>query len=44
MKIAKKHNLIVIEDACQAFGATYKGAPVGSLGDAACFSFSLPKI
>lgn len=39
MKIAKKHNLIVIEDACQAFGATYKGHPVGSLGDAACFSF-----
>ncbi|KYC87140.1 hypothetical protein B4102_4075 [Heyndrickxia sporothermodurans] len=39
MKIAKKHNLIVIEDACQAFGATYKGTPVGSLGDAACFSF-----
>lgn len=39
MNIAKKHNLIVIEDACQAFGATYKGSPVGSLGNAACFSF-----
>lgn len=38
-KIAKKHQLIVIEDACQAFGATYKNQPVGSLGDAACFSF-----
>ena len=38
-KIAKKHNLIVIEDACQAFGAKYKGKEVGSLGDAACFSF-----
>lgn len=37
--IAKKHNLLVIEDACQAFGATYKGNPVGNLGDAACFSF-----
>jgi dTDP-4-amino-4,6-dideoxygalactose transaminase len=39
MAIAKKHKLVVIEDACQAFGATYKNKPVGSLGDAACFSF-----
>ena len=39
MTIAKKHKLVVIEDACQAFGATYKNKPVGSLGDAACFSF-----
>ena len=39
MKIAKKHNLIVIEDACQAHGAEYKGKKVGSLGDIACFSF-----
>ncbi|GAA0305520.1 dTDP-4-amino-4,6-dideoxygalactose transaminase [Gracilibacillus halotolerans] len=37
--IAKKYDLYVIEDACQAFGATYKSQPVGSLGDAACFSF-----
>ncbi|MGV3463833.1 MAG: DegT/DnrJ/EryC1/StrS family aminotransferase [Heyndrickxia sp.] len=37
--LAKKYDLIVIEDACQAFGSTYKGIPVGSLGDAACFSF-----
>jgi len=37
--IAKKHDLLVIEDACQAFGATYKNRWVGSLGDAACFSF-----
>lgn len=37
--VAKKHGLIVIEDACQAFGSTYKEKPVGSLGDAACFSF-----
>ncbi|MBB2479805.1 DegT/DnrJ/EryC1/StrS family aminotransferase [Bacillus sp. APMAM] len=37
--IAKKYGLLVIEDACQAFGSTYKGKPVGSLGDAACFSF-----
>jgi len=39
MSIAKKYNLIVIEDACQAHGAEYKGKKVGSLGDIACFSF-----
>ncbi|GIN68754.1 Pleiotropic regulatory protein [Bacillus sonorensis] len=39
MAVAKKHGLLVIEDACQAFGATYNDRPVGSLGDAACFSF-----
>jgi dTDP-4-amino-4,6-dideoxygalactose transaminase len=38
-EIAKKHGLLVIEDACQAFGATYKDRWVGSLADAACFSF-----
>lgn len=38
-EIAKKHDLKVIEDAAQAHGATYKGEKVGSLGDAACFSF-----
>ena len=39
LAIAKKHNLVVIEDAAQAHGALYKGRPCGSLGDAACFSF-----
>ena len=39
MKIAKKHNLIVIEDAAQAHGAEYKGRKVGTIGDAAIFSF-----
>lgn len=38
-KIATKHNLKVIEDAAQAHGAKYKGKRVGSLGDAAAFSF-----
>lgn len=38
-RIAKKHNLKVIEDAAQAHGALYKGQKVGSLGDAAAFSF-----
>ena len=37
--IAKKHNLKVIEDCAQAHGALYKGRKVGSLGDAAGFSF-----
>lgn len=37
--IAKKHGLKVIEDACQAIGAEYRGKKVGSLADAACFSF-----
>lgn len=39
MEIAKKHNLIVIEDACQAIGSEYKGRRVGSIGDYGCFSF-----
>lgn len=39
MEIAKKHNLVVIEDACQAIGAEYKGKKAGSIGDVACFSF-----
>jgi dTDP-4-amino-4,6-dideoxygalactose transaminase len=39
MKIAEKHNLIVVEDACQAHGAMYKGRRTGSLGHAAGFSF-----
>jgi dTDP-4-amino-4,6-dideoxygalactose transaminase len=37
--IAKKHNLLVIEDAAQAHGANYKGRRVGSLANISCFSF-----
>lgn len=37
--LARKHDLLVIEDACQAFGAEFRGRPVGSFGHAACFSF-----
>jgi len=37
--IAKKHGLLVFEDACQAIGATYKGKRAGSLAKAAAFSF-----
>ncbi|MDF9832426.1 dTDP-4-amino-4,6-dideoxygalactose transaminase [Ereboglobus sp. PH5-5] len=39
MAIARKHNLFVIEDCAQAVGARYKGAPVGTIGDAGTFSF-----
>ncbi len=39
MEIAWKHNLFVVEDACQAHGAEYKGRKAGSIGDAGCFSF-----
>jgi len=37
--IAQKHRLYVIEDACQAHGAEYKGRKAGSIGHAGCFSF-----
>jgi len=37
--IAKKNNLIIIEDSCQAHGAEYRGRRVGSIGDIGCFSF-----
>jgi len=39
MEIARRRRLVVIEDAAQAHGAKYKGRPVGSIGDMACFSF-----
>ena len=39
LAIARERNLIVIEDACQAHGAEYRGRRVGSIGDLACFSF-----
>jgi len=38
-EIARRHNLAVIEDACQAHGAEYKGRRAGSIGDIGCFSF-----
>ncbi len=39
LEIARRHGLVVIEDACQAHGARYRGRRVGSLGHAAAFSF-----
>lgn len=44
MAIARKHKLFVIEDACQAHGAIYKGKKVGTIGDAAAFSLNQNKM
>ena len=41
--IAKKHNLLVVEDACQAWLAEWRGKKCGSLGDLGCFSFQNSK-
>ena len=40
IEIAKKYDLFVIEDACQAHGATYKGSKVGAIGDVGTFSLN----
>ena len=42
-EIAKKHDLKIIEDACQAIGAEYKGIKAGALGDFGCFSLYATK-
>jgi dTDP-4-amino-4,6-dideoxygalactose transaminase len=39
MELARKHNLVVVEDACQAMGAQQYGKKAGAWGDAGCFSF-----
>jgi perosamine synthetase len=44
MEIANKHNLIVIEDAAEAHGATIRGRKAGSFGNMSCFSFYANKI
>jgi dTDP-4-amino-4,6-dideoxygalactose transaminase len=41
--IAEEHNLFLIEDCAQAFGASYKGRPIGSIGDTGTFSFNVYK-
>lgn len=43
MEIAKKHNLYVIEDCCQAVGASYKGKRVGTIGDMGAYSLNVFK-
>lgn len=40
MAVAKKHGLMVLEDACQAVGGSYKGKRLGAIGDAGAFSFN----
>ena len=44
MAVAKKHNLFVLEDACQGNGGFFKGKRLGSIGDAGAFSFNYFKI
>lgn len=41
--ICKEHNLILLEDACQSIGGTYKGKALGTIGDAGTFSFDFVK-
>ncbi|UJH67514.1 DegT/DnrJ/EryC1/StrS family aminotransferase [Allomuricauda sp. SCSIO 65647] len=42
-QICKKHGLLLLEDACQAIGGSYKGKPLGSIGNLGCFSFDYVK-
>ncbi len=42
-KMAQDNDLVIIEDACQAWGGLYQGKPVGTLGEAGCFSFQSSK-
>ena len=44
MEIAKKHNLLVLEDACQADGGSFNGKRLGTIGDAGALSFNYFKI
>ncbi|MDO5980891.1 DegT/DnrJ/EryC1/StrS family aminotransferase [Flavivirga spongiicola] len=41
--VCDTHNLLLVEDACQAIGGTYNGKPLGSLGNLGCFSFDFVK-
>lgn len=43
LALAEKHDLLVIEDACQAHGATYKGKQAGTIGAMGCFSLNVTK-
>jgi perosamine synthetase len=44
LELARKYDLVVIEDATESLGATYRGQPVGHLGDISCFSFNGNKL
>ena len=43
VSICKEHNLVLLEDACQSIGASYKGKKLGTIGDAGTFSFDFVK-
>jgi dTDP-4-amino-4,6-dideoxygalactose transaminase len=43
LEVARQHGIPVLEDACQAWGAEWKGTPVGAIGDLGCFSFQASK-
>jgi 8-amino-3,8-dideoxy-alpha-D-manno-octulosonate transaminase len=43
LAICKEHNLVLLEDACQSIGASYKGKKLGTIGDAGTFSFDFVK-
>jgi 8-amino-3,8-dideoxy-alpha-D-manno-octulosonate transaminase len=43
IKICKEHNLLLLEDACQSIGGTYKGKHLGTIGNAGTFSFDFVK-
>ncbi|MBJ7882642.1 DegT/DnrJ/EryC1/StrS family aminotransferase [Gelidibacter salicanalis] len=43
LRISDTHDLVLIEDACQAIGGTYNGKPLGSIGNLGCFSFDFVK-
>ncbi|MCR9182982.1 MAG: DegT/DnrJ/EryC1/StrS family aminotransferase [Flavobacteriaceae bacterium] len=42
-RISNKHNLLLLEDACQAIGGSFEGKPLGAYGDLGCFSFDFVK-
>ncbi|NNE76181.1 MAG: DegT/DnrJ/EryC1/StrS family aminotransferase, partial [Pricia sp.] len=42
-QLCDQHNLLLLEDACQAIGGTFEGKPLGSYGDLGCFSFDFVK-
>lgn len=42
--VCKKHNAVIVEDAAESFGATYKGVQTGTFGDYSCISFNGNKI
>ena len=42
-KIARNHDIYIVEDACQAFGASVDGIGAGAWGNLGCFSFYRPK-